>query len=190
MDCDRSKALVAVYLDGELKEDLAGPLRRHFMECSACRAAVSEAKAMSSWFEPGPAVAVPAGFAARVARRAFAGDQGAAPVEAERDLLVPQPAPVGPRASVGPKASMLGQDDRVVRFAMSLAALAAVALLALTLLLARGEGQSVGDSGLSASQPIESALEQLDELNRREAALERSPEDTASKAVDLTPRSR
>ena len=73
MECDRLKALVPVYVDGELSEELAAPMRRHLMECGACRAAVAEAKAMASWFVPGPEVAVPAGFAARVTQRAFKG---------------------------------------------------------------------------------------------------------------------
>jgi anti-sigma factor RsiW len=73
MNCDRSKALVSVYVDGELSEELAGPLRRHLMECAACRASVSEAKAMASWFVPTAAISVPEGFAARVARLAATG---------------------------------------------------------------------------------------------------------------------
>lgn len=73
MNCDRSKALVSVYVDGELSEELAGPLRRHLMECAECRASVSEAKAMASWFVPSAAIDVPEGFAARVTRLATSG---------------------------------------------------------------------------------------------------------------------
>jgi len=73
MDCDRSRALVSVYVDGELGEELAASLRQHLMGCAACRAQVAEAKAVSAWFVPGAELAVPRGFAQRVTQRAFAG---------------------------------------------------------------------------------------------------------------------
>ena len=45
-----------------------------------------EEKSFQSWFVPSEAVAVPEGFAARVARRAFAGDSGVlVPARPHRD---------------------------------------------------------------------------------------------------------
>ncbi|MEW6072753.1 MAG: zf-HC2 domain-containing protein [Planctomycetota bacterium] len=99
--CASARSLVPGYLDGELTEAQAGPLRAHLFACPACREAMKEEKALKRWFAAAdlPAVEVPAGFAARVARRAFAGDPGlrapaaaAAPLaggEAGRGALLP-----------------------------------------------------------------------------------------------------
>jgi anti-sigma factor RsiW len=76
--CDHAAALVPSYLDGELSEAQAAPLRAHLLGCVACREVAKEGKALKRWFVAGGAPAVPAGFAARVARRAFAGDPGGA----------------------------------------------------------------------------------------------------------------
>lgn len=193
MNCDRSKALVSVYIDGELSEELAGPLRRHLMECAECRASVSEAKAIASWFVPTAAIGVPDGFAARVARLAVSG-AGAAGVEASghtaggADWFVPTRAlrepragvpaqlePRGPVSTHGPAghgSSTQGQlrsVDRTARFAMSLAAMAAALLIGLTLLLASGDGGGFDGSAIQAQPSVENALNVLDELNRREA---------------------
>lgn len=84
--CDDSRPLVPSYLDGELSEAQASPLRAHLLDCPACREIAKEGKTLTRWLEPDPApVSVPVGFAARVARRAFAGDPG---------LLVPEPPPL------------------------------------------------------------------------------------------------
>lgn len=80
--CDDARPLVSSYLDGELSENLASPLRAHLLACPACREVAKEGRTLSRWFEVDPTpVTVPSGFAARVARRAFAGDPG---------LLVPE----------------------------------------------------------------------------------------------------
>ncbi len=163
MECDRSRALVPVYLDGELSEELAAPLRRHLMECGPCRAAVAEAKSLSSWFVPGPEVAVPSGFAARVTERAFGGaTAGATPPwrlvgggAHERDVLVPHRS--------------AGGSERITRFAMSLAAAAAAVLVGFTLLLAGIEQRGVGDGTLRATDSVETTLQKLEALNRRDS---------------------
>lgn len=175
MECDRSRALVPVYLDGELSEELAAPLRRHLMECGVCRAAVAEAKSLSSWFVPGPEVAVPTGFAARVAERAFGGaSAGAAPAwrlvgggAAERGVLVPH------RAAGG------GGADRATRFAMSFAAAAAAVLVGFTLLLAGSERRGVDGGVLRASDSLEMTLQRLEALNQEEAAAVKPPAEVA-----------
>jgi anti-sigma factor RsiW len=91
--CDDARPLVPSYLDGELSELQASPLRTHLLDCPACREVAKEGKALARWFEAEPArIEIPAGFSARVARRAFAGDPGllvpeAPPVRARRPLL-------------------------------------------------------------------------------------------------------
>ena len=92
MSCTNALSLVPSYLDGELSEEQAAPLRAHLLECPGCREAVKRDNAMKRWFQEADddRVEVPEGFAARVARRAFAGDPG---------VLVPRPQPV-PSAGV------------------------------------------------------------------------------------------
>ena len=76
--CENVRSLLSSYLDGELSEEQAAPMRSHLFDCPACRESVQEGKVIQRWFEPGreAPVEVPSGFAARVARRAFAGDPG------------------------------------------------------------------------------------------------------------------
>lgn len=88
MICKESLRLIPGYLDGELSEAQSAPLRQHLIDCPACRKAASGEKAFKRWFEPeAPAVEVPVGFAARVVRRAFAGETGEAPA-AEREAPI------------------------------------------------------------------------------------------------------
>jgi anti-sigma factor RsiW len=92
--CDNARPLVPSYLDGELSEAQASPLRTHLMACPSCREVAKEGKALSRWFEVQPQpVSVPVGFAARVARRAFAGDLG---------LLMPEPPAIRARRPLLP----------------------------------------------------------------------------------------
>ena len=94
ISCEDARTLVPSYIDGELSEAQASPLRAHLLDCPGCRQAAKEGKALSRWFEHDPSpVSVPVGFAARVARRAFAGDPG---------LLVPEPPAVRQRRSLLP----------------------------------------------------------------------------------------
>ena len=87
MSCQNARSLTPSYLDGELSEDQAAPLRAHLLDCLSCRETAKQGTAIKRWFQArnvqgaiGGAtderVAVPDGFAARVARRAFAGDPG------------------------------------------------------------------------------------------------------------------
>lgn len=175
MNCDRSKALVSVYVDGELSEELAGPLRRHLMECAECRASVSEAKAMASWFVPSAAISVPEGFAARVARLATSGAGGVdrlAPSRASHETRLGAQGQLGshalPALELGAQ-RQLRSVDRTARFAMSLAAVAAAVLIGLTLLLASDERRGFDGTMIQAQPPVEAALKALEELNRREA---------------------
>ncbi len=77
--CSDARPLIPAWADGELSEAQAAPLRGHLLECRECRAAMQDLRALGRWFQAPrelSEVAVPPGFAARVARRAFAGDTG------------------------------------------------------------------------------------------------------------------
>lgn len=89
LTCESARPLVPSYVDGQLSELQASPLRAHLLACPACRASTQEEKTLKRWFDFEPErVAVPGGFAARVARRALAGDPG---------LILPEPPPVAMR---------------------------------------------------------------------------------------------
>ncbi len=78
MSCENASGLVPSYLDGELSPEQSHALREHLLDCRDCRELAKEGKTFSRWFVDGDAARlVPDGFAARVARRAFAGDPGA-----------------------------------------------------------------------------------------------------------------
>ena len=91
MKCANALPLIPIYQDGELSEEQASPLRRHLLSCRACREVAKAETALKRWMVPAPAVAIPSGFAARVARRAFAGDPGllpAAPARADEPQIL------------------------------------------------------------------------------------------------------
>src|SRR6185436_4437001 len=97
MECIEARPLIPSYLDSELSEAQARPLRKHLLDCPECRALAQGEKNLKRWFVEEEATAVPRDFAARVARRAFAGDSGerfgvapaAAAFEAPRDSYLP-----------------------------------------------------------------------------------------------------
>ncbi len=97
LSCNNARSLVPSYLDGELSEEQSAPLRQHLLGCPGCREAAKDGKSLKRWFTEAarPDVLVPQGFAAHVARRAFAGDTGqgvapGAPVHGEREeVLMP-----------------------------------------------------------------------------------------------------
>ena len=130
--CDDVKTLLSSYLDGELSEAQAAPVRSHLMACTTCRDTVQEGKVIRRWFQAGAGepVPIPSGFAARVARRAFAGDPG---------LLVPAEAETSPAETAEPKRAPL------LPFLLTLSAAAAVLLFVLSLLLREQAGPTGGD---------------------------------------------
>lgn len=95
--CREAVPMIGAYLDGELSPARAALLRPHLLECAACRNSASDGRAIQRWFAPlreaavsgSAAPAIPSGFSARVARRAFAGDTGerATPERTEGRLL-------------------------------------------------------------------------------------------------------
>ena len=144
LSCDDSRSLVPGYLDGELTEEQAAPLRAHLFDCPGCREVAKQGKTLARWFAPGVLdVAVPEGFAVRVARRALAGDPGLP------DQL--QPASLAGSRSRGRSGSLLP-------FLLTASAVAASLLFALAVAL---QSQTLpAENGLDASTPPDWALVQ------------------------------
>jgi hypothetical protein len=159
--CQNALPLVPSYLDGELSEARAGLLRKHLLDCSSCRNSAQDSKLLSRWFvsEERLQFAPPTGFAARVARRAFAGDVGSEP-----ELL-----PAAPRES-----------GRILQYVLTLTAVAAAIMLITAIAL--HDQRLPNAERLDATQPpvsLESVKLQLDELNRLEqqdSAVKNAPE--------------
>jgi len=158
MDCTNARPLIPSYLDGELSEAQAGPLRKHLLDCQPCRGSAQGEKNLKRWFVADPPVALPRDFAARVARRAFAGDTG------ERwDGTVS--APLGAPA----RAAEVAQDEHLP-FLLRLTAVAAAVLVALSIALGNlrlpASGRLMAETAPEAN--LERALDELDRLNREE----------------------
>lgn len=111
MTCENARLLIPGYLDGELSEEQAASLRQHLLDCLGCRETVKEGKTFKRWYVADPPPAIPSGFAARVARRAFAGDLG----------LVLDPAPSDARV-----------EAAILPFVLKVTAAAAAILLGLS----------------------------------------------------------
>ena len=161
MKCNQAQPLIPSYLDGELSEAQAGPLRKHLLDCQPCRGSAQGEKNLKRWFVPEAHVAVPRDFASRIARRAFAGDRG--------ERLLEQPASV--------IVSRSGEDSNL-RFVLQLTSLAAAALILLS--LAIGSLKLPSGNKMQADSTREVKLERaIDELDRLNAA-ENRPNDVRS----------
>ncbi len=166
MNCNDAHTLIGPYLDGELSETQAAPLRRHLLACVGCRTGVQEHKDLQRWFVEPAANAVPRGFAARVAQAAFA---PATPV-AHAPQAVRAPSVLVPAAA--PE-----QDNRLLRYVLTLTSVAAAATI-LVVLAARDNRLPDGDGLRAAERPqisMDTALERLEALQRAEAAQVRKP---------------
>ncbi len=152
MECNAANALIPGYVDGELSEAQAKPLRQHLLDCAACRSVTQEVKGLRGWFVAPSAVAVPPGFAERVARRAFAGDRGHQWGKREREE----------------GGATLSIEPRVRSFVMTLTAVAAGLLLAISIYLATIQRPQTDDLMADDLSP-EAVVERLDELNRVES---------------------
>ena len=185
MQCHEARPLIPSYLDAELSEAQANPLRKHLLDCQPCRASAQSEKNLKRWFVEPVAVAVPRDFAARVARRAFAGDRGE---RFNREPLELQPA-LSPAAAHPLRVASSrfdGKDDeRNLRFVLALTALAAGLLFALALsiqgLRLPASGTLRADDVPYLSEPA--ALQRLDELNHKEGRVDRSVRDAGSHTV-------
>ena len=154
MECHDARPLIPGYLDGELSEAQAAPLRQHLLECATCRASAQDGKALKDWFVDEGPIEVPAGFAARVARRAFAGDRG----EAQEPAL-----PTGPRAL-----EQAG-EGRILSFVLQLTAVAAALLMALSIGMRAMDLPSGGELYADDASK-ELAIQELEQLNSSEEA--------------------
>lgn len=148
MECQAASALIPGYVDGELSEAQASPLRQHLMDCAHCRGAAQDLKGLREWFAAEAAPAVPPGFAERVARRAFAGDT----------------AREWSRTGVRDDVAL---EPRVRSFVVSLTALAAGLLLVISLVAGARRRPST-DELRADDLTKEAVLERLDELNQAE----------------------
>lgn len=152
--CTKFQSLIPGYMDGELSEEQAAPLRQHLLSCQACRGAAQGQTNISNWFNAQPAPEIPADFAARVAQAAFS-----QPVMAEvpdhLPELVVQPAPPIEKPV----------EPSILTFVLTLTSVAAGLLICLALFMAQDEQPS--ETELSA-EPLPSILEELDRLNGAE----------------------
>ena len=173
MDCTNARPLIPSYLDGELSEAQAGPLRKHLLDCQPCRGSAQGEKNLKRWFVADPPLALPRDFAARVARRAFAGDTGERWSEA---AATPLGAPV--RAAA--------QEEHLA-FLLRLTAVAAAVLAALSIALGGlrlpASGRLMAETAPEAN--LERALDELDRLNREESPLVRPV--SGARATDPAP---
>lgn len=145
MECQNALNLVPSYQDGELSEVQAAPLRQHLLDCFACRERAKAEVSLKRWFVPEPAVAAPTGFAAHVARRAFAGDEGLREVT------------LRPRA--------LPTSDQLLPFVLKLTALAAAVLMVLALAL---RSRSLPESDSLEATSLSETMEYMQALNEAE----------------------
>ena len=102
-----------------------------------------------------PAPVAPPGFAARVARRAFAGDPGLLP-DSDFELT---PHAAGPSS-----------EDRILQFVLKLTAVAAAILFCLSLAIRTSSLPETEDLG--ATESYAEVLEDLERLNQAEARAE------------------
>ena len=151
MKCEQARTLVPLYLDGELTTAQSSALRPHLLGCAACRSLAQSEQALSSWFVPPDPVAVPDGFAARVARRAHAGDRGIEFV-----------------ASPGRE-----EDSGVLlQFVLKSVVLAAGLLMVFSIAMRRSELPETEELRAHESATLSSSLQALEQMNRDEAAEE------------------
>jgi len=155
MKCNQAEPLIPSYLDGELSEAQAGPLRKHLLDCQPCRGTAQGQKNLKRWFVPEDGAAIPRDFASRVARRAFAGDRG------ERFAEAPAGAPSAPR-----------REDPNLRFVLQLTSLAAAVLIFLSLAIGSLKLPSGGKLQADSTREVklETAIEELDRLNATEGS--------------------
>jgi hypothetical protein len=157
MNCKECLPLIPGYLDEELSERQSASLRQHLMDCPSCRKELGGEKSLRRWFEfeEAGSATVPAGFAQRVARRAFAGDTGELASEVAH--------------SAG-AARARDEEGALLRFVLHATAAAAVLLLVLSAWM---RNVNLPDSDhMSAAEPTESVeqlVQQADRLNAQSA---------------------
>ena len=129
---------------------------KHLLDCSSCRTSAQDGKALSRWFVKPQRLefASPAGFSARVARRAFAGDVGSA---------------TGADPLIAAGAGGADERGRVFQFVLWTTVIAAAVMLIAAVALREQRLPTAGRLGASpASATADQVLRKLDELNRIE----------------------
>jgi hypothetical protein len=161
--CENVRPLVPVYLDGELSEAQAAPLRKHLLACQPCRAQAQSEKNLRRWLVPAAAVGAPRGFSARVAQAAFAG-VGAAGNAGEYAEREEREAP-----------ALLRREASILPFVLRLTAAAAVLALVLSAAVRVIEQPSASELRADdrPTMTLDQALERLDQLDRQEDAAAR-----------------
>ncbi len=162
MNCEQAGQWVPRYQDGELDEELAAPLRQHRLSCPACRELAKAEVSLKRWFPAQAPQAVPAGFAAHVARRALAGDGG---YEVSESLVR--------RESQAPETTLPARTGRghgteapLLPFVLRLTALAAALLLALAVGL---QTRSLPESTDLDAENLKDVMQVIEALDAAEA---------------------
>ena len=167
--CKQLTALVPGYLDGELSEEQATPLRRHLLSCPSCRKGAADLTNLKRWTRaaaPSEGFVIPAGFAARVAQAAFGG-------ELHSDDL--QPNQAGRSTRAGTATATSASDSSVLSFVLGLTTLAAALLISLSFLIGvQGQPQGTDLSAQPMPDMLPDVLRDLDELNAKELRLEKA----------------
>jgi len=174
--CTDARPLIPAWADGELSEAQAAPLRAHLLGCRDCRGSMQDLRALHRWFDAGAvdgSSLVPPGFAARVARRAFAGDRG------ERAAAVAT-APSG--------LEMERERRRTLQFVLWSTAAAALLVVVLSVALRLRDLPSSERLRADSRTPqtTEEILEKLQELDARENGLTQTQTDAAHEARTKT----
>ncbi len=89
LNCKNTRTLIPSYLDGEVSEAQAAPLRGHLLSCPACRELAKSETALQRWFAAPAAHQATPGFSARVAQAAFHADEAR---EGKGATLLPHPS--------------------------------------------------------------------------------------------------
>lgn len=189
MDSKRAKELIPGYLDGELSEEQASALRAHLIDNPQSRIHLQDLTSIKAWFVAAEAPPVPVGFAARVARRAFAGDLAQA--DREQQLFESEGLPVGLALQGAGRASQehvlapfqaasttaaqgtsleSTREGRLLSFVLASTVAAAAILLTLCMTLANQTRPETDRLEAAEAKTRQQILEELDELNRLEAA--------------------
>lgn len=178
MVCNDARPLVPSYLDGEISEAQAGPLRKHLLACQACRASAQAGKHLKRWFAPTQLVPVPRDFAARVTRMAFASadvetsaHESAHESELDRLETITADQEVSRRAVLQPaRATNEAAEGRVLAFVLRLAVAAAILAVLSSVAIQSLRRPSTADlrADDSRTMTLDQALEKLDRIEDAE----------------------
>lgn len=157
IECKDARPLIGAYTDGELSEAQAGPLRKHLLSCHECRNSAQAIKGSKRWFPRATATEteglVPAGFAARVARRAFEGDTG--------EHAAPARVGVGGATLVVER----GDSRRQLGFLLEVTGIAAAVLVAFSVAFRMREMPTDQVLRADEAMTVQQIKDQLEELN-------------------------